>query len=415
MAADDDPKGHALNSSQDFYALLEVQPTANESEIRRAYRRTALKYHPDKVGANPAALEKFHLLRIAYDVLLDSTVRQLYDNARRAREEKKEREAAYEGRRRHLKEELERRESAGVGGLKRKREDAQEEEEFQRELRRLAADGARRRKEREEQLRKEAQDEYAREEEVTSGKAPNDLGPNDSNTPAKNTGSDAEEIDRTVVLRYPVTAGVSHVNPQPIDRELLLSRFSRFGKVEEIVLRNKKIKVNGEKHRRDYTTAIVVFESVAGARAAVLDIPSLTGAETEKGSYESFWTILENVGLAAGKEPDIIPKSATPTSTVAPSSNDGPPDIQTSRGGVSGNTTNVTTNDGVKTATPFSSINGLSTPTLSRAVTNGDGMDLGSFGIDELTMTRLKNAERERLAENMRKEEQQAEAADAAK
>ncbi|MGG6496293.1 UNVERIFIED_CONTAM: hypothetical protein NY603_25580, partial [Bacteroidetes bacterium 56_B9] len=90
-------------------------------------------------------------------------LRQLYDNARRAREEKKARDQAYAGRRRDLKEDLERREREGVAGLKRKHEEDPEEEAFQRELRRLAADGARRRKERGEQLWREAQAEYERE------------------------------------------------------------------------------------------------------------------------------------------------------------------------------------------------------------------------------------------------------------
>ncbi|KKA17959.1 hypothetical protein T310_8094, partial [Rasamsonia emersonii CBS 393.64] len=51
MAPSDDLKAHAA-SSHDFYALLEVSPAASESEIRRGYRRAALKYHPDKI-ANP--------------------------------------------------------------------------------------------------------------------------------------------------------------------------------------------------------------------------------------------------------------------------------------------------------------------------------------------------------------------------
>lgn len=153
MAGDDDLKSHALNSAHDFYDLLGVSPGASESEIRRAYRKTALKYHPDKNAGKPDVIEKFHLLQIAYDVLSDASVKELYDNARQAREEKKARNAAFEGRRKWMKEDLERRES---GAMKRKREGVDSEEAFERELRRLAEDGKRRRREREEQLRREA-------------------------------------------------------------------------------------------------------------------------------------------------------------------------------------------------------------------------------------------------------------------
>jgi DnaJ family protein C protein 17 len=85
MAPSDDLKAHAA-SSQDFYALLDIPSTAAEAEIRRAYRKTALKYHPDKLAKpTPADLDRFHLLQIAYDVLSDPEVRQLYNNAREAR------------------------------------------------------------------------------------------------------------------------------------------------------------------------------------------------------------------------------------------------------------------------------------------------------------------------------------------
>jgi DnaJ family protein C protein 17 len=65
----DDLKAHAA-SNQDFYALLDLSPSATDSEIRRGYRKTALKYHPDKIAnPTPADIEKFHLLQIANDVL----------------------------------------------------------------------------------------------------------------------------------------------------------------------------------------------------------------------------------------------------------------------------------------------------------------------------------------------------------
>ena len=416
MSGDDELKGHALNGPHDFYALLEVQPSASESDIKRAYRRTALKYHPDKVGAsNTAAIEKFHLLQIAYDVLLDSEVRQLYDNARRAREEKKEREATYEGRRRQLKEELERRESAGVAGLKRKREDAAEEDAFQVELRRLAADGARRRKEREQQLRKEAQEEYTREQDEWLGKMNGDSIPTSASTPASGGNTGVDDINRTITLRYPATtqAPGNGGEAKPLDREFLISRFNRFGKVEEAVLRNKKIKVNGEKHRREYTTALVVFESVVGAHAAVMDIPDLAEKEIMDNADDVFWNVLENVGWAAGKEPDFISGPATPDSNGTQKLHPRELNLQTPQADPLADKTNEYLDDGLLRKAPsFSSFKGLNTPKSTPGVANGNGIGLGSPSVEELTMIRLKNAERKRLAEKLRKEDEAAEAAE---
>ncbi|CAF3725835.1 unnamed protein product [Rotaria socialis] len=64
----------------DFYEILEVTKTATEDEIKKAYRRLALKWHPDKNLTNKAqAEEKFKLISEAYEVLSDSRGRFLYD------------------------------------------------------------------------------------------------------------------------------------------------------------------------------------------------------------------------------------------------------------------------------------------------------------------------------------------------
>ncbi|KFY19239.1 hypothetical protein V491_04532 [Pseudogymnoascus sp. VKM F-3775] len=149
----DDLLEHA-SSTVDFYALLGVEFESSSSDIRRAYRKTALKYHPDKLGAafDP---EKFHLLQVANDVLSDPTAKAAYDNARNARLQKVRQEQLFEGRRRQMKEELEAREKGGVGaGVpvrgKRPRDD---EDEMGTEIRRLAEEGKRRRRDMEEKIR----------------------------------------------------------------------------------------------------------------------------------------------------------------------------------------------------------------------------------------------------------------------
>merc|ERR1719199_1206459 len=58
-----------------FYKLLEVDKNASEPEIKKAYRKLAVKHHPDK-GGDP---EKFKEITRAYEVLSDSDKRSRYD------------------------------------------------------------------------------------------------------------------------------------------------------------------------------------------------------------------------------------------------------------------------------------------------------------------------------------------------
>ncbi|KAL8996322.1 MAG: hypothetical protein Q9188_006599, partial [Gyalolechia gomerana] len=62
-----------------LYDALSVSPTANQDEIKKAYRKAALKYHPDKNKDNSSALEKFKEVSQAYEILSDPEKRKVYD------------------------------------------------------------------------------------------------------------------------------------------------------------------------------------------------------------------------------------------------------------------------------------------------------------------------------------------------
>ncbi len=63
----------------DYYEILEVSRTATKEEIKKAYRRLAKKYHPDKNQGDKEAEEKFKLINEAYQVLMDDEKRAIYD------------------------------------------------------------------------------------------------------------------------------------------------------------------------------------------------------------------------------------------------------------------------------------------------------------------------------------------------
>ena len=65
-----------MSQKRDYYEVLGVSKNADEAEIKKAYRKLAMKEHPDK-GGDP---EKFKKISEAYEVLSDDEKRQQYDN-----------------------------------------------------------------------------------------------------------------------------------------------------------------------------------------------------------------------------------------------------------------------------------------------------------------------------------------------
>ena len=68
-----------MAEKRDYYEVLSVSRSATEEEVKRAYRKLAVKYHPDKNPDDPHAEEKFKELGEAYDVLMDADKRAAYD------------------------------------------------------------------------------------------------------------------------------------------------------------------------------------------------------------------------------------------------------------------------------------------------------------------------------------------------
>lgn len=68
-----------MATKRDYYEVLEIQKTASKEEVKKAYRKVALKHHPDRNQGDKASEEKFKEAAEAYEVLSDEDKRRQYD------------------------------------------------------------------------------------------------------------------------------------------------------------------------------------------------------------------------------------------------------------------------------------------------------------------------------------------------
>ena len=75
-----------------LYDVLGVSPDADEAGIRAAYKRAALKHHPDKATTEgpEASVERFQEVQRAYEVLIDPERRRRYDEERSAKKKEED-------------------------------------------------------------------------------------------------------------------------------------------------------------------------------------------------------------------------------------------------------------------------------------------------------------------------------------
>lgn len=406
----EDLKNYAT-SDTDFYELLGITFETSQRDIDRAWRKTALKYHPDKVGADPVAKEKFHLAQIGYDLLSDPVIKILYDNTRTARLQRKRQNEQFEGRRRQMKDDLEARER----GVKRGRDEEEgDEEKLEREIRRLAEDGRRRRKEREEGLKRDLRREAEQSNSAAAGDpTAHSTDPREGTSTALR--STVSELDRTVQVRWPQEA-----QAEPLKAHDIKTLFSVFGRIESADILTPKMLRIGNKHKKQLVaTCMIQYSSVVGAHAAVEDFKKKTGPE---------WSRFDTVFWAANKEPEFIrtdrqPANSTPStphgvspppnsfsasrhSSTTPDSKRLAPGIVPQGGGddILKKKPSFASFPSAIFNTPKSSPFGGSKPFGSNNNKNNTP-GVHSPSLEEMTMIRLRNAEKKRLAEEIQRQD----------
>lgn len=436
-SSNDDLKGHAA-SNQDFYALLDISPAAAEPEIRRAYRRTALKYHPDKISnPTPADIDKFHLLQIAYDVLSDPSVRQLYDNAREARERKQRERDMMGAAKRKMREDLEARERAGVAGMGDQRgvkrawtgadvDGGDAEERLQREIERIAEDGRRRRREAEDRLKKviDEEEKIMQQEEEDARRAADKSSQRVDRS--QEGGTNVSELERGIKVRW-----VREGRGLELDRDILASLFAPFGKIESIITLKDKRQRIGEK-KKAVATGVVIFTSIVSAHAAVLDTEKKRRQSADQ--TDSVWATIDSVFWASGTQPDIgvgtgaaetHPASAPPpppqpnpekTSSTPPPSTKPSfnfPGVKTAMSDEAGKKPGK-----APSFASFSSAAAAANTPKPSSTTEEPAKSSSAPSMEEVTLMRLKNAQREKerkaMEEQLQKEDEAEDAAEAA-
>lgn len=79
---------------KNYYAILDLPPTASQEEIKKAYRQLAVQYHPDKNNGDSSSEERFKEISQAYIILGDAAKRNAYDFAQGDTKKQKEYKAS---------------------------------------------------------------------------------------------------------------------------------------------------------------------------------------------------------------------------------------------------------------------------------------------------------------------------------
>ena len=193
--------------------------------------------------------------------------------------------------------------------------------------------------------------------------------------------------------------------------------FAQFGKVENtLMLKDKRVRVEGKKGKVTFATGVVVFASIVSAHAAVID-----GEQSIK-QADGDWALVESVAWASGQKPDLdtsTPAHEQAESTAAPKDSAPKPSTQPtepSKPSFSFPGLNSAPKGGKPSFGSFASAAASGAPKASSFNPAANASSAPS--LEEMTLMRLKNAQREKerkaLEEQLAKEDEAADAEEAA-
>ncbi|XP_064111879.1 dnaJ homolog subfamily C member 17-like [Macrobrachium nipponense] len=217
----------------DFYEILDLKTDAGEKEIKKSYRKKALKCHPDKNPDNPDAAKEFDRLKKILEILLDPGARKAYDKVLKARKAAKIRAREADAKTQKLRSDLEERERRAQA-----HPHVSRKEKFRRELKRLEEEGERIIEEELEKLNKEVE----RELKGTPGV-------NEKEHTTKDT-----EVGHKVKVKWTI----SRESPGYTEEELR-QLFYKWGDINAMVMKQKSKK----------GTALIEYKTKGGADMAV--------------------------------------------------------------------------------------------------------------------------------------------------
>ena len=255
----------------DLYALIEVAADADVKTIKKAYRKKALTCHPDKNPDNKAAVDLFHQLSDALEVLSDEKTRTAYDNLLKARKAQELRLQKLDGKRRKLRDALEERERDAK--IEETISKVSEEEKLAKEIERLRKEGSRLLEEEQEMMK-----QRIREERLGA------------------SSGGAEVSQPRIKVRWDKRSSCQY------SRDQLEKIFSKYGSVSAVVISEKK---GG--------SALVEFDSLMPAQMALnietgftenkLKIKGLWETEVESSNSS---TNVNNVNQSAASDPSLL-------------------------------------------------------------------------------------------------------------
>ncbi|XP_059375761.1 dnaJ homolog subfamily C member 17 [Carassius carassius] len=266
----------------DLYALLGIESSATEKQIKKAYRQRALSCHPDKNPDNPKAAELFHQLSQALEVLTDAAAKAAYDKIRAAKKQAEERNRKLDDKRKKIKLDLEARERQADNV---KADDVQITRTLEEEITRLREEGSRELQEQQRLIREQIQ----RERGINTGTDSSAAHQGDSKvTPKLKLKWKCKKDDAS-------NAGYSH--------ECLQSLFQKYGDVLNVLISRKK-KGSAVVEFASAKAADLAFKNETGLSGNPLKITWLEGQPAPASHIDSFTA--EQSGLRSERDYESV-------------------------------------------------------------------------------------------------------------